>query len=184
MQGAIIENGLVTNVILLPDNFTGNTWGGKQLVLSDIASIGDSYIDGEFVKPVVELQLDNERNRLKALVKAKRDALELAGFPYMGKVFDSDPRSFYRITTANDAASKDSSFVIDWKTQDNSFITLNAVEMQGVMPALAGFGAVIFANSNRLKEALDNASTIEELNAIDITEGWSQIEERLRNGNG
>lgn len=51
MRGAIIENGVVTNVILLPDNYEGSEWGGKPLVVSDEAAIGDSYIDGLFVKP-------------------------------------------------------------------------------------------------------------------------------------
>lgn len=54
MQGAIIENGIVINVILLPENFQGETWGGKQVVVSDEAAIGDSYIEGQFVKPVPE----------------------------------------------------------------------------------------------------------------------------------
>lgn len=51
MQGAIIENGVVTNVILLPENFEGDEWGGKPLVVSAEAAIGDSYVDGVFVKP-------------------------------------------------------------------------------------------------------------------------------------
>ena len=51
MNGAIIENGKVTNIISLPENFNGETWGGKQVVISIEAAIGDSYVDGEFIKP-------------------------------------------------------------------------------------------------------------------------------------
>jgi hypothetical protein len=56
MRGAIIENGVVTNVILLSENFEGDSWGGKQLVVSEIAAIGDSYVNGQFVKPEPEIE--------------------------------------------------------------------------------------------------------------------------------
>jgi hypothetical protein len=125
-------------------------------------------------KPLEELKVE-----IRAKVNEKRNWYEVAGFPYMGKIFDSDPRSFYRITTANDAALKDPTFTIEWKVADNTTVAMNAQEMLGVMPALAGFGKLIFDNSVALKELIDSAETIEALEAIDIESGWPNLDDYL-----
>jgi hypothetical protein len=123
--------------------------------------------------------LELAKLELRNKVNDKRNWYEVAGFPYMGKIFDSDPRSFYRITTANDAALKDPTFTIEWKVADNTTLAMNANEMLGVMPALAGFGKLIFDNSVALKELIDAAENIEELEAIDIESGWPSLEDYL-----
>jgi hypothetical protein len=120
--------------------------------------------------------LEAVKAELRAKVNEKRNQIEIAGFPYMGKIFDSDPRSFYRITTANDAAMKDPSFSIEWTVADNTKLAMNAEQMLGVMPALAGFGQLIFNKSVELKEAIEAATTIEELQAIDINAGWPTLD--------
>jgi hypothetical protein len=117
--------------------------------------------------------------KLRTKVNEKRNWYEVAGFPYMGKVFDSDPRSFYRITTANDAAFKDPSFSIEWTVADNTKLAMNAQEMLGVMPALAGYGQLIFNNSVALKAAIEAAETVEELQDIDIDSGWPDLTDYL-----
>lgn len=75
MKGAIIENGVVTNVILLPENFQGDEWGGKPLVVSDEAAIGDSYVEGVFVKPEVPPETPEQA---VARLKSELDAIERA----------------------------------------------------------------------------------------------------------
>jgi hypothetical protein len=115
----------------------------------------------------------------RAEVNEKRNLYEVAGFPYMGKVFDSDPRSFYRITTANDAAAKDSEFSIEWTVADNTKLPMNTLQMLGVMPALASFGQLIFTNSENLKSAIEAAETISDLSEIDIESGWPDINDYL-----
>jgi hypothetical protein len=115
--------------------------------------------------PDIKLELRTKVNEI-------RNELEVSGFPYMGKVFDSDPRSFLRIATANDAALKSPDFQVEWTTKDNSKILLNATEMLGVLPALAVHGQAIFSHSVTLKEAIEAAETLEALQAIDIESGW------------
>jgi hypothetical protein len=122
---------------------------------------------------------DTIKTEIRAKVNQKRNSYEVAGFPYMGKVFDSDPRSFYRITTANDAALKDPTFSIEWTVADNTKLAMNAQEMLGVMPALAGYGQIIFNNSVALKELVEAAETLQELDDVDIESGWPDINDYL-----
>jgi hypothetical protein len=129
--------------------------------------------------PVIAPSIEKIKSDLRTKVNDKRNWYEVAGFPYMGKVFDSDPRSFYRITTANDAAFKDPSFSIEWTVADNTKLAMNAQEMLGVMPALAGYGQLIFNNSVALKALIDSAETIEALEAIDIESGWPSLDDYL-----
>jgi hypothetical protein len=131
--------------------------------------------DAEVITPPLEVL----KAGLRSKVNEKRNWYEVAGFPYMGKVFDSDPRSFYRITTANDAALKDPTFSIEWTVADNTKISMNAEQMLGVMPALAGYGQLIFNNSVSLKEQIEASETLEELQEIDIETGWPNITDYL-----
>jgi hypothetical protein len=129
--------------------------------------------------PVISPPIEAVKLELRAKVNEKRNLYEVAGFPYMGKVFDSDPRSFYRITTANDAALKDPTFSIEWAVADNTKLAMNAEQMLGVMPALAVYGQLIFNNSVALKELIESAETIEELQDIDVDSGWPDINDYL-----
>lgn len=51
MNYAVIENGKVTNVIVMPDDFVGSEFGGFDVVPAGSASIGDEYVNGVFVRP-------------------------------------------------------------------------------------------------------------------------------------
>lgn len=70
MRGAIIENGVVTNVILLPENFEGETWGGNYTVVSETAAIGDNYVDGVFVKPEIIIEPESPEQVIARLESA------------------------------------------------------------------------------------------------------------------
>lgn len=74
-------------------------------------------------------------------VKAERDRLETAGFPYLGKWIDSDARSVQRITgavqSAQAALAAGAPFEIGWTCADNSVIELDGQQMLGMTVALA-----------------------------------------------
>jgi len=76
-----------------------------------------------------------------AEIKAERDRLETAGFPYFGKWIDSDARSVQRITgavqSAQAALAAGAAFEIGWTCSDNSVIELDGQEMLGMTVALA-----------------------------------------------
>lgn len=103
-------------------------------------------------------------------INEERDTREAAGFPYMGKVFDSDPRSVMRINVAALAATLATAesipFTIEWTTADNSKLTLDAPAMRGVPVALAQFGDSLHQTAKTLKAAVEAATSIAEVEAI------------------
>jgi hypothetical protein len=130
--------------------------------------------------PVVETprwpNLDAGKAEVHALVNNIRDNREASGFQYQGHPVDSDSRSVQRINTAVQAAqvaiAMGQPFGLDWACQDNSIITLDAAGMMGMPVALAIHANALHQHSRSLKVAIDAATSIPELEAIDIETGW------------
>src|SRR3990167_5100109 len=75
-RAAIIESGVVKNVILLDENWTGGSkeWQapvGATVVFSDIAGVGDLY-DGSTFTPV-PVNNSKQIGRMEAMERAKTD---------------------------------------------------------------------------------------------------------------
>ena len=103
-------------------------------------------------------------------IKVERDRKETEGFPYMGKIFQSDSRSVQRITTAVQAAQSalalGQPFLIEWATADNSTVDLDAPAMLGLPVALAGYANHLHQLSRSIAELIEAATTPEELAAV------------------
>lgn len=93
-----------------------------------------------------------------AEIKAERDRLETAGFPYLGKWIDSDARSVQRITGAVQAAqaalADGAPFEIGWTTADNSVLQLYAEQMMGMTVALAARANTLHVIARQLREEI------------------------------
>lgn len=108
-------------------------------------------------------------------VNAIRDAKERDGFPYLGKWFDSNEQSFYRIVSANAFAPlAPDDFTRDWVLADNTTITLDKTQLLGLLPALTAYGSGIFDTAKQLKEEIDLA-TFEQLESLDVEARWNEI---------
>lgn len=105
-----------------------------------------------------------------AEIKKVRDDLEQAGFPYLGKVLDSDPVSVQRITTAVQAAqaaeASGTPFEISWTCADNTPLALDGPGMLGVPAALAAYGNSLHQTGVALRQAIEAATTPEAIAAI------------------
>lgn len=114
--------------------------------------------------------LETAKARKWTALKQRRDELETAGFPYLGKTFDSDSRSVQRITTtvlaAQAVTASGEPFSIDWTTADNSIITLDGPQMLGVPVALAVYGGGLHATATELRLAIEAATTEAEVSAV------------------
>lgn len=118
---------------------------------------------------IPEPTLDELKAKKRTEINKARDEAEQGGFEYMGKVFDSDPVSCQRISTAAQAmslmpASEDNK--ITWTCQDNSTIDLNAQELLGLVGALAQWSNTCHQKASKLKEEVEKAKTKEELDKI------------------
>lgn len=127
----------------------------------------------------IAANIASKKQALLAAVTAKRDETETLGFPYLGKVIDSDPRSVQRINTAAQAAMLASMaaqpFAVEWTCADNSTIQVDAEKMVAMPAALAAHANALHEHARTLKAAIQAAANAQELSAIDISAGWLAV---------
>jgi len=99
-------------------------------------------------------------------INRARDAQELAGFEYLGKMFDSDDKAMKRIGTAVGAAQVYPAFTVEWTCADNSTITLNAEQMLFMPVAMAQYGNALHVKARELKALVEAAVTVEEVEGV------------------
>lgn len=100
-------------------------------------------------------------------IKAVRNKAEQSGCPYMGSVLDSDSLSVQRINTAVQAAQViGEAFVVDWTMQDNTVVHMTYADVLGMPTALAVFSNELHMKARELREQINAAESIEEVNAI------------------
>lgn len=140
-------------------------WSGADFDNSDVAP--DFPGSGGAVLYVEQVSLPDAKQQARANINAARDAEEVAGFAAYGKTFDSDKTSQQRILiAANTAQVVGSSFTIDWTCDDNSVITLDYAQMLGLPVIMAQAGNALHQKARTLKEQIDAATTLEEINAV------------------
>ena len=88
----------------------------------------------------------------------------------MGKIFDSDPISCIRISSAAQAmqmaAMSEEVPTITWTCQDNTTIDLTAQELLGLVVALAEWSNKCHQKATGLKAQIDACESVEELELI------------------
>ena len=168
---------------------------GKNMP-ADVVEITDEYhaelIEGQAQGKIIDwsgdqpvavdpppLTMPERRQQRLAAINAERDRREEAGFPYQGKVLDSNPRSVQRITTvvlaAQAALAAGQPFSQEWTCADNSTLVLDAAGVIGMPVALALHAATIHGHARALKAATVAAIDSDELDAIDILAGWPEV---------
>ncbi|QFZ84632.1 DUF4376 domain-containing protein [Variovorax paradoxus] len=114
--------------------------------------------------------LEAARERRWAEIKQERDKKEASGFPYLGAVFDSDPRSVQRIVgavlAAQAAVAAGETFEIEWTVADNSVLPLDASDVMGMPVALAMYADQLHTISRGLRADIEAAATVEEVEAV------------------
>lgn len=139
--------------------------------------VWDAGLDNVRQKNAAELLAEAKAER-RAEVNAERRRREEAGFAYMGATFDSDERSYLRMlggkAAAEAAIAAGAPFSVDWTTADNATMTMTAQQVLGMVPTFAARALAIHAAAKALKGAVDACTTVEQVAALDITQGWPQ----------
>lgn len=100
-------------------------------------------------------------------IKQARDDEEQAGCPYMDSVLDSDSLSIQRINTAVQAAQVvGEAFEVDWTMQDNSVVHMTQADVLGIPAALAVLSNRLHTKARGLRERIEAAESVEEVNEI------------------
>lgn len=106
----------------------------------------------------------------RAEINVARDEAEQGGFEYMGKVFDSDPISCIRISSAAQAMEvatmAEETPTITWTCQDNTTIDLTAADLMGLVVALAEWSNTCHQKATQIKALLEECQTSEEVEKI------------------
>lgn len=96
-------------------------------------------------------------------IKKQRDELEFGTFEYNGNIYDCDPISATRIMGAMLAG-----IPVEWKTNDNQVVPLTPEQVQGLYTAMITNTAAAHARARIARASLDNATTILEINAVEL----------------
>ena len=108
------------------------------------------------------------------MVKAERYRREAGdGFEHKGRVFDSDPDSIARLLVAKDAiidaAAAGNPIMLDWTLKNNNvWKGMTVDDFAGLTVSIAIAKNAVHQHARQLRERIEAATTIEEVDAIPI----------------
>lgn len=113
------------------------------------------------------------KTALSAAVKAKRDAVEWSGCATPHGPIDTDPDSQRKIGGGSTAALVlGAAFSKDWRMSDDTIVTLDNEQMIAVGLYVVAHVDACQQRKNALDAEIEAATTLAELDAIDIESGW------------
>lgn len=114
----------------------------------------------------------------KNQVADKRWQVETGGAIIDGNSFATDRESQTKYTAVAVAISQADplTWYINWKTSDGSFLTLNAQQMMTIINMVLSHVQNSFNKEKDFISTIDSCSTVEEVLAIDINQGWPSNE--------
>jgi hypothetical protein len=172
-HGRVIASGTTTDVRLVP-LATGETiiyqraptdhwWDARAEAFVPMGA--QPSLHHQFDWPthqwVDERTLEVRRQQKWTEIKAARDLAEVSGFPYMGKVIQSDAKSVQRITVAASVSEGK-----DWTCADNTVLQLDVEGVKGMPAALARHIDQLHQTAKELRARINAAGSPAEIDAI------------------
>lgn len=106
-------------------------------------------------------------------LKSTRDSLEVLPIEYNGKFYDYDEKSRDRIKDAQEAL-EGTELSIEWTTADNTDATLFYQDFKNIRRAVAMRADMLHKRYRQLRELVDTAQTVEEVEAVKWEEGGNE----------
>ena len=150
--------------------YPGKTYlQGDDSYFNEFAA-GKIYVDGQFVDlPPYVPPLEDVKAAKIAELKGIRDEKEVEPVQYIDHYYDFDVKSFDRINAAIIALDQTHG-TIGWTTADNSVVEVNADSLRGVIASAALRSNTLHIIYRELKEAVNAATTAEEVESINWPE--------------
>ena len=150
--------------------YPGKTYlQGDDSYFNEFAA-GKIYVDGHFIDPPPYVPpLEDVKAAKIAELKGIRDEKELEPVQYIDHLYDFDVKSFDRINAAIIALDQTHG-TIGWTTADNSVVEVNADSLRGVIASAALRSNTLHIIYRELKEAVNAATTAEEVESINWPE--------------
>lgn len=158
-----------------------------SLEVLDLVDWQDNVSNGSLVREFIEEvqpNIDRLRATLKARVEKLRDDKLTGGFtvlygPMQGKVLQTktieDRTNWLTSASAYStvvALGEGSNLGATFRTEDNATFTLSFSDGLNILMAMAAWGSAVMKNSWVLKDAINEASTVQELLAINVDSNW------------
>lgn len=118
------------------------------------------------IKAVPKPDLETVKAEKIASLKNERQEREAAPVPYMGKLWDFDAKSRDRITAAITALEVSDIETITWTAYDDTSADLNITDLKSIIATAAVRGNELHTQYRVLRDAVNNCTTEEEINAI------------------
>jgi hypothetical protein len=123
-----------------------------------------------YMAPVRDLEA--EKASKLAAVQAKKCAVRDGGFLVDAVRFDSDmPAQLAYMSLAMELMSNPT-YTTDWKASGNFWVTMDATGFAKVRAGIKAHIEACFARQAQLDYLVQNAASVEELDAISIDTGW------------
>ena len=150
--------------------YPGKTYlQGDDSFFNEFAA-GKIYVDGQFIDPPPYVPpLEDVKAAKIAELKGIRDEKEVEPVQYIDHYYDFDVKSFDRINAAIIALDQTHG-TIGWTTADNSVVEVNADSLRGVIASAALRSNTLHVIYRELKEAVNAATTAEEVESINWPE--------------
>ena len=121
----------------------------------------------DYVTKTWVLNLSEAKAQAKDRITKSRNAEEANGFTAYGNVFDSDTTAVQRISVAVQAANAvGETFTVVWTCKDNTTITLDYAQTLALPAFMADVANTLHIKARKLKDQIDSASSLEEINLI------------------
>lgn len=143
-----------------------DTFGTPAKTMKDLGAFPAGAVFTAPAKTLEQLKADKI-----AELKAERDSKEVEPITYNGNSYDYDDKARERINAAIIAldvqtAQTKAVASIDWTTADNQDVKVTANDLRMVIAAVAVRSNALHMAYRKAKEAVENAQSEEELNAI------------------
>ena len=150
--------------------YPGKTYlQGDDSFFNEFAA-GKIYVDGQFIDPPPYVPpLEDVKAAKIAELKGIRDEKEVEPVQYIDHYYDFDVKSFDRINAAIIALDQTHG-TIGWTTADNSVVEVNADSLRGVIASAALRSNTLHIIYLELKDAVNAATTAEEVESINWPE--------------
>ena len=134
------------------------------------------YKDQEELKDddpeILEFDLNLVKLSFKINLSNIRDSASSIGIMYEGNKFYSGPGSNNYFLGSINYLNISSKTELSWKTMNGNYVTVSLSDLNNLFELNSDFIEACFSHESVLLGEIDNATTIEELESIDLNAGW------------
>ena len=166
---AVLSNNVVVNMIICGSN---DILPGYSLVSTSNAQIGYTYSNNIFVAPVVTVTYSNLQQTMLSNLANQLLVHQNSGVLVGSNLFPTDDASQIKYLGMMMYAQQSLLFSTVFKTLNNNYVTLTSPQIITVCNAVSGYVQSVFTQDSVLMNAINTASNVAQLNAINIMAGW------------